>query len=111
MVLNNSGFSYVYLVTDSGGSLYALKKIRCPFGQESVRNALKEVEAYNLFNHKSIIKCIVRTSLSSSSFSLSFFAFVTNLLLLIALLLLPVTQLLLLPSCRTPLFSPNPLFH
>ena len=53
------GFSYVYLVTDSSGSLYALKKIRCPFGQESVRNALKEVEAYNLFNHKSIIKCIV----------------------------------------------------
>lgn len=53
------GFSYVYLVTDSGGALYALKKIRCPFGQESVRHALKEVEAYNLFNHKSIIKCIV----------------------------------------------------
>jgi serine/threonine kinase 16 len=53
------GFSYVYLVTDSSGALYALKKIRCPFGQESVRNALKEVEAYNLFNHKSIIKCIV----------------------------------------------------
>jgi hypothetical protein len=49
----------VYLVTDSSGALYALKKIRCPFGQESVRNALKEVEAYNLFNHKSIIKCIV----------------------------------------------------
>ena len=57
--LKISGFSYVYLVTDSSGSLYALKKIRCPFGQESVRNALKEVEAYNLFNHKSIIKCIV----------------------------------------------------
>jgi len=56
---NRRGFSYVYLVTDSSGSLYALKKIRCPFGQESVRNALKEVEAYNLFNHKSIIKCIV----------------------------------------------------
>jgi serine/threonine kinase 16 len=26
-----------------------LKKIRCPFGQESVSQALKEVEAYNLF--------------------------------------------------------------
>jgi hypothetical protein len=59
LVLIRRGFSYVYLVTDSSGSLYALKKIRCPFGQESVRNALKEVEAYNLFNHKSIIKCIV----------------------------------------------------
>ncbi len=31
------------------GSLHALKKIRCPFGQESVAQALKEVEAYALF--------------------------------------------------------------
>jgi hypothetical protein len=60
VLADKSGFSYVYLVTDSGGSLYALKKIRCPFGEESVRNAMREVEAYNLFNHKSIIKCIVR---------------------------------------------------
>ena len=35
---------------DSADSaLYALKKIRCPFGQESVSQALKEVEAYTLF--------------------------------------------------------------
>jgi serine/threonine kinase 16 len=40
----------VYLVQDtSDSSLYALKKIRCPFGQESVSQALKEVEAYTLF--------------------------------------------------------------
>ena len=45
------GFSYVYLVQDTSDSqLYALKKIRCPFGQESVSQALKEVEAYTLFS-------------------------------------------------------------
>lgn len=59
---NNSqgGFSYVYLVQDtSNESLYALKKIRCPFGQESVALALKEVEAYNLFSpNPNIIRCI-----------------------------------------------------
>lgn len=44
------GFSYVYLVQDKTTSeLFALKKIRCPFGQESVSQALKEVEAYSLF--------------------------------------------------------------
>lgn len=30
--------------------MYALKKIRCPFGAESVAQALKEVEAYTLFS-------------------------------------------------------------
>lgn len=33
----------------SSSELFALKKIRCPFGQESVSQALKEVEAYTLF--------------------------------------------------------------
>lgn len=50
-LLGEGGFSYVYLVQDtSDSSLYALKKIRCPFGQESVAQALKEVEAYSLFS-------------------------------------------------------------
>ena len=50
------GFSYVYLVQDTATSqLYALKKIRCPFGQESVSQALKEVEAYTLFSSSSYI--------------------------------------------------------
>ena len=36
-----------------------LKKIRCPFGQESVSLALKEVEAYTLFSpHPNIIHSI-----------------------------------------------------
>lgn len=48
---SQGGFSYVYLIQDaSDSSLYALKKIRCPFGQESVSQALKEVEAYTLFS-------------------------------------------------------------
>ncbi|KAJ5899855.1 hypothetical protein N7495_004599 [Penicillium taxi] len=49
-LLGEGGFSYVYLVQDKATSeLFALKKIRCPLGQESVSQALKEVEAYNLF--------------------------------------------------------------
>ena len=53
------GFSYVYLVEEpSTSKLYALKKIRCPFGQESVSLALKEVEAYSLFTpNPNIITC------------------------------------------------------
>lgn len=44
------GFSYVYLVQDTSTSeLFALKKIRCPFGAESVAQAMKEVDAYRLF--------------------------------------------------------------
>lgn len=43
----------------SSSELYALKKIRCPFGQESVSHALKEVEAYTLFApNKNIIHSI-----------------------------------------------------
>ncbi|KAM7206658.1 putative serine threonine protein [Rhypophila sp. PSN 637] len=49
-LLGEGGFSYVYLVQDTSSSeLLALKKIRCPFGQESVAQAMKEVEAYKLF--------------------------------------------------------------
>ncbi|ORY09449.1 serine/threonine kinase 16 [Clohesyomyces aquaticus] len=59
-LLGEGGFSYVYLVQDtSNQQLFALKKIRCPFGQESVALALKEVEAYTLFSpHPNIIHSI-----------------------------------------------------
>ncbi|KAJ5157630.1 uncharacterized protein N7482_008730 [Penicillium canariense] len=59
-LLGEGGFSYVYLVQDKASSeLFALKKIRCPFGQESVSQALKEVEAYSLFtSHDNIIHSI-----------------------------------------------------
>ena len=57
---SQGGFSYVYLVQDtSSEALYALKKIRCPFGQESVAQAMKEVEAYALFSpHPNIIHSV-----------------------------------------------------
>lgn len=46
------GFSYVYLVQDTSTSeLFALKKIRCPFGAESVAQAMREVDAYKLFSN------------------------------------------------------------
>ncbi|KAF2132661.1 kinase-like protein [Dothidotthia symphoricarpi CBS 119687] len=59
-LLGEGGFSYVYLVQDNANQqLLALKKIRCPFGQESVSLALKEVEAYTLFApHPNIIHSI-----------------------------------------------------
>ena len=59
-LLGEGGFSYVYLVQPSNSpDLYALKKIRCPFGQESVALALKEVEAYSLFSpHPNIIHAV-----------------------------------------------------
>lgn len=59
-LLGEGGFSYVYLVQSPGDpTLYALKKIRCPFGEESVSQALKEVEAYSLFSpHPNIIHAI-----------------------------------------------------
>ena len=62
------GFSYVYLVQDTAdSSLYALKKIRCPFGRESVAQALKEVEAYSLFSpHPYIIHAIDHAVVSSN---------------------------------------------
>ncbi|CAK7269812.1 Serine/threonine-protein kinase env7 [Sporothrix epigloea] len=49
-LLGEGGFSYVYLVQDNAtAELFALKKIRCPFGAESVAQAMREVEAYLLF--------------------------------------------------------------
>jgi serine/threonine kinase 16 len=68
--LGEGGFSYVYLVQDKSTSeLFALKKIRCPFGQESVSQALKEVEAYNLFaSHRNIIHSIDHRVSTESGF-------------------------------------------
>ena len=59
-LLGEGGFSYVYLVQEaSTSSLFAVKKIRCPFGEESVSLALREVEAYKLFSDcKNIIHSI-----------------------------------------------------
>ncbi|PLN82855.1 MFS general substrate transporter [Aspergillus taichungensis] len=57
--INNRSFKLLRLLDKSTSELFALKKIRCPFGQESVSQALKEVEAYNLFaNQSNIIHAI-----------------------------------------------------
>ncbi|KAF2836396.1 serine/threonine kinase 16 [Patellaria atrata CBS 101060] len=68
-LLGEGGFSYVYLIQEnSNQSLYALKKIRCPFGQESVSQALKEVEAYSLFSpHPNIIHSVDHSIASDKS--------------------------------------------
>lgn len=55
-LLGEGGFSYVYLVEDqTSGEQLALKKIRCPFGAESVANAMREVEATKTFNSPLVI--------------------------------------------------------
>ncbi|KAJ5677497.1 uncharacterized protein N7477_003130 [Penicillium maclennaniae] len=67
-LLGEGGFSYVYLVQDKATSeLFALKKIRCPFGQESVSQALKEVEAYTLFTSTENIIHSIDHSVSTES--------------------------------------------
>lgn len=57
-LLGEGGFSYVYLVEASNGGTYALKKIRCPFGAESVKIAMTEVENYKEFHSPYIIRAI-----------------------------------------------------
>ncbi|EGG07965.1 uncharacterized protein MELLADRAFT_47963 [Melampsora larici-populina 98AG31] len=58
-LLGEGGFSYVYLAEDlSSRRLFALKKIRCTLGSDSVKEALKEVEAYRRFRHANIIRCL-----------------------------------------------------
>ncbi|KAG9286470.1 hypothetical protein G9A89_014636 [Geosiphon pyriformis] len=58
-LLGEGGFSFVYLVKDvSTGRLYALKKIRCSIESGAVKDAMKEVEMYRLFQHENIIQVI-----------------------------------------------------
>lgn len=58
-VLGEGGFSFVYLAQDEhSGRQFALKKIRCPTGSESVKEAMREVEAYRRFKHPNIIRIL-----------------------------------------------------
>ncbi|KAI0359996.1 Pkinase-domain-containing protein [Trametes cingulata] len=58
-VLGEGGFSFVYLAQDEhSGRQFALKKIRCPSGNEDVRQAMREVEAYRRFKHPNIIRIL-----------------------------------------------------
>ncbi|KAK9451408.1 kinase-like domain-containing protein [Limtongia smithiae] len=54
-LLGEGGFAYVYLVQAENGELFALKKIRCPFGAESLQHAKNEIESYKIFNDEHII--------------------------------------------------------
>ncbi|KAF8339761.1 other/NAK protein kinase [Cantharellus anzutake] len=56
-VLGEGGFSFVYLAQDtSSGRQFALKKIRCPTGNEGVKEVMREIEAYRRFRHRNIIR-------------------------------------------------------
>ncbi|CAK5269738.1 unnamed protein product [Mycena citricolor] len=58
-VLGEGGFSFVYLAQDEhSGRQFALKKIRCPTGQDGVKEAMREVEAYRRFKHPNIIRIL-----------------------------------------------------
>jgi serine/threonine kinase 16 len=48
------------LAQDGSGNQYAMKKIRCTLGTEEADLAQKEVDIYQLFSHKNIIKMVVR---------------------------------------------------
>lgn len=52
-LLGEGGFSYVYLVSQRNNSniLYAMKKIRCPYGSSdaSFANAMREIKSYHRF--------------------------------------------------------------
>lgn len=59
-LLGDGGYAFVYLVrrTDTQ-ELFALKKIRCMFGGESVANAMREVDACRVLkNTDHIVPCI-----------------------------------------------------
>ena len=53
------GFSFVYLVQDTSSQrMYALKKILITSGNEGVKLAMREVEAYRRFRHPNIIRIL-----------------------------------------------------
>lgn len=67
-LLGESNFSFIYLVQQIGGlssisaprtNLYALKRIRCPFGNiESISGAMKEIDHYKRFQSPYIVHLI-----------------------------------------------------
>lgn len=58
-LLGEGGFAYVYLVVDvETGKQYAVKRIRCVFGGESVAAAMREVDACTRFlNSSRVLSC------------------------------------------------------
>ncbi|KAI9343803.1 other/NAK protein kinase [Pilaira anomala] len=74
-LLGEGGFSFVYLAQDGSGNLYALKKIRCTLGTEEAEAAQKEVEIYQLFSHKNIIKLLDSSTITESDGSKTIYIF------------------------------------
>ncbi|KAG2201670.1 hypothetical protein INT47_003896 [Mucor saturninus] len=58
-LLGEGGYSFVYLIKDeSSHKLYALKKIKCALGDQTITDAMHEVEMYRLFQSEYIIKIL-----------------------------------------------------
>ncbi|KAM9933120.1 hypothetical protein OXX80_007257 [Metschnikowia pulcherrima] len=79
-LLGEGGFSYVYLVSQSGdaSSVYAMKKIRCPYGSDDATfsNAVREVKSYYRFgalNSPYIVKTIDEAVVSEASGAKTFY--------------------------------------
>lgn len=66
-LLGEGGFSYVYLVeSQSDRGLFALKKIRCPYGNANLRQAIKEMENYKEFKSPYIIRAVDSSTVQES---------------------------------------------
>lgn len=79
-LLGQGGFSYVYLVypTNNNSLLYAMKKIRCPYGSHDATftNAVREVNCYNRFaaaNSPFVIKSVDAAIISDPSGAKTFY--------------------------------------
>ncbi|KAI7859366.1 other/NAK protein kinase [Circinella umbellata] len=74
-LLGEGGFSFVYLVEDGSGNLYAMKKIRCTLGTEEAKVAQREVEVYRLFDHEYIIRMLDTATITESDGSTTIYIF------------------------------------
>lgn len=79
-LLGQGGFSYVYLVypTNNSSLLYAMKKIRCPYGSHDATftNAMREVNCYSRFasaNSPFVVKSVDAAVISDPSGAKTFY--------------------------------------
>lgn len=57
-LLGEGGYSYVYQVQAGNGAIYALKKMRCPVGGDTVRLAMQEVHNYKEFRSPYVVRLV-----------------------------------------------------